>query len=199
VADSRDDRALWLGRHILPHEPALKAWVSRRDLGGLDPEDIIQESYTRLFTLEGVDHIRSPKSYLFQTAKSIVRDHLRSAAVVRLSSLPDLEAIDILDHEPSVETIVSDREQLQLLAEAIAALSEPTRTIFRLRRVEQMPQREIAQRLSMPESTVEKHVMRALLFMVERIGRGGNGRVRASKDDNRAERLIHGEGDGKRY
>jgi DNA-directed RNA polymerase specialized sigma24 family protein len=43
-------------------------------------------------------------------------------------------------------------------------MQEPTRTIFRLRRIDQLPQREIAGRLGMPESTVEKHVMRALLL-----------------------------------
>ena len=43
-----DERAIWLGRHVLPHEPALRAWLRRRRLGGLEIDDIIQETYTRL-------------------------------------------------------------------------------------------------------------------------------------------------------
>ena len=39
-----DERAIWLGRQVLPHEPSLRAWLSRRRLGGLDVDDIIQET-----------------------------------------------------------------------------------------------------------------------------------------------------------
>jgi RNA polymerase sigma-70 factor (ECF subfamily) len=193
-----DERARWLGRMALPHEPALRAWLGRRPIRGLEADDVIQESYTRLITLERVDHIRNVRTYLFQTAKSVVRDHLRSAAVVRMVSVPDLESLNLIDSEPSVETLVSDREELQRLAEAIAALPEPTRTVFRLRRVEQLPQREIAYQLGMPESTVEKHVMRALAFMVERFGRGGRSKARASIGQKRVEQRRRGAGDGNR-
>ena len=43
-----DERAIWLGRHVLPHEPALRAWLRRRRLDGLEIDDVIQETYTRL-------------------------------------------------------------------------------------------------------------------------------------------------------
>jgi RNA polymerase sigma-70 factor (ECF subfamily) len=43
-----DERALWLGRHVLPHEPQLRAWLRRRSLGGLEVEDVTQKtSYVR--------------------------------------------------------------------------------------------------------------------------------------------------------
>ena len=43
-----------LGGTCLPHEPALRAWLRRRRLGGLDIDDIIQETYTRLIAAESV-------------------------------------------------------------------------------------------------------------------------------------------------
>jgi DNA-directed RNA polymerase specialized sigma24 family protein len=52
-----DERAIWLGRQVLPHEPALRAWLRRRRLGGLDVDDIIQETYSRLMTAESVQHV----------------------------------------------------------------------------------------------------------------------------------------------
>ena len=30
------ERAIWLARNALPHEPALRAWLSRRPLAGLE-------------------------------------------------------------------------------------------------------------------------------------------------------------------
>lgn len=169
-----DERALWLGRYVLPHEPALRAWLSTRRLAGLDVDDVIQEAFTRLIVAREVGHIRNHRTYLFQTAKSVIASHVRRARIVQILTISDLGLFDAAADEPTAEDYVSDREQLRNLAEAIAALPEPTRTIFRLRRVEQTSQRDISKRLGMPESTVEKHISRALRFMVERIGRGGN-------------------------
>jgi len=183
-----DDRALWLGEHILPHEPALRAWLSRRRIGELEVDDIIQEAYARLITAPTVGDIRNAKSYLFQVARSVIATSLRGVKIVTIV-VPDPELLSLPAEEPSAEVQLSDRQELQRLIEAIASLPEPTRTIFRLRRIEQLPQREIAQRLSMPESTIEKHISRALGRMSDLFGRGGGHRLLASKPVAGADRI----------
>ena len=183
-----DDRALWLGQHILPHEPALRAWLSRRRVGELDIDDIIQEAYARLITTPSVDGIRNPKTYLFQVARSVIASSLRGMKVVTIA-VSDPEVLGMAAEEPSAEVQLSDRQELQRLIEAIAALPEPTRAIFRLRRIDQLPQRMIAERLGMPESTVEKHISRALTRMSDLFGRGGKHRLLASRDMAEAERI----------
>jgi RNA polymerase sigma factor (sigma-70 family) len=183
-----DDRALWLGQHILPHEPALRAWLSRRRIGGLDVDDIIQESYARLITAPDVDNIRTPKTYLFQVARSVIATSLRGVKVVTIT-VSEPEVLDLATQEPAADVQLSDRQELQRLIEAIAAMPEPTRSIFRLRRIEQLPQRAIAERLAMPESTVEKHVSRALAKMSDLFGRGGKQRLLASRDGAEGDRI----------
>ncbi|MGZ3274433.1 MAG: RNA polymerase sigma factor [Caulobacteraceae bacterium] len=192
-----DERARWLARFVLPHEPALRAWLSRRPVRGLDPDDIIQEAYAKLVAMPSVEAIRDPRSYLFQIAKSVIGSHLRSRKVVTIT-VSDLDLLDLAAEEPSAEVQVSDREELQRLAQAIAALPEPTRTIFRLRRIEQLPQRAIAERLRMPESTVEKHVSRAFLAMSNLLGRGGTRRLHASSRRVELEQAEDEVGDGTR-
>jgi RNA polymerase sigma factor (sigma-70 family) len=192
-----DDRALWLGRYVLPHEPALRAWLARRRIGGLEPDDIIQEAYAKLVAIPTVEAIRDPRSYLFQIAKSVIATQLRGRKVVTIG-VSDFDILDVAAEEPSAEDQLSDREELQRLAEAIAALPEPTRTIFRLRRIEQLPQRAIAAQLRMPESTVEKHVSRAFLQMSNLLGRGGRRRVFASKGRGQGQRVEDDAGDGTR-
>lgn len=188
-----DDRALWLGQFILPHEPALRAWLSRRRVDDLGVDDIIQEAYAKLITLPTVAGVRNPKAYLFQVARSVIATHLRGRKVVTIA-VSDPEALDLAADEPSAEVQLSDRQELQRLIEAIAALPEPTRIIFRLRRIEQLPQRLIAERLRMPESTVEKHVSRALVEISTLFGRGGRHRLLASKAVAEAERIENDAG-----
>jgi RNA polymerase sigma-70 factor (ECF subfamily) len=169
-----DERAIWLGRHVLPHEPALRAWLRRRRLGGLDIDDIIQETYTRLVAAESVAHVHDAKSYTFQIAGSVVIDHLRRMKVVSIASVPDLDALDVAGDDPSPERQVIDRDELHRLAQMIAALPGKVRDVFTLRRVYGLSQRDVAAKLGLAESTVEKHMARGFLIMLEQFGYGGN-------------------------
>lgn len=175
-----DERALWLGRYVLPHEPALRAWLRRRRLEGLEVDDVIQETYTRLVGADSVAHIRDAKSYAFQIAGSVVVDHLRRLKVVSFASVSDLDQLDMPSDEPSPERQVIDREELHRLAEFIAALPARVRDVFTLRRVYGLSQREVAERLGLAESTVEKHMARGFLLMLEQLGHGGKGPAQAS-------------------
>ena len=168
-----DERAIWLGRQVLPHEPALRAWLHRRRLGGLDVDDIIQETYSRLMTAESVQHVHDARSYTFQVAGSVVIDHLRRMKVVSIASVPDLDILDVVSEEPSPERQVIDRDELHRLATLIARLPGRVREVFTLRRVYGLSQREVAEKLEIAESTVEKHMARGFLLMLEQFKDGG--------------------------
>jgi len=169
-----DERAIWLGRQVLPHEPALRAWLKRRNLGGLEIDDVIQETYTRLFQAESIAHIHDARNYAFQVAGSVVIDQLRRMKVVPLASVPGLDYLEVGSEEPSPERQVIDRDELTRLAEAIARLPGKIRDVFTLRRVHGLSQREVAARLGLAESTVEKHMAKGFLMMSEWYGHGGN-------------------------
>lgn len=180
-----DERALWLGRHVLPHEPQLRAWLRRRSRGGLEVEDVIQETYTRLVAQESVAHVHDAKSYTFQIASSVVIDYLRRMKVVPISSVPDLDYLEVVSDEPSPERQVIDRDELDRLAHMIASLPGKVRDVFTLRRVHGLSQREVAQRLGLSESTVEKHMAKGFLIMLELLGHGGKQLSRPSSSGSR--------------
>ena len=176
-----DERAIWLGRHVLPHEAALRAWLKRRNLVGLEIDDVIQETYTRLFQAESVAHIQDARNYAFQVAGSVVIDHLRRMKVVPIVSVPGLEYLEVDSQEPSPERQVIDRDELTRLAGMIARLPGKIRDVFTLRRVHGLSQREVAARLRLAESTVEKHMAKGFLMMSEWYGHGGNAPSRPSR------------------
>jgi RNA polymerase sigma-70 factor (ECF subfamily) len=158
---------------VLPHEPALRAWLRRKSLAGLDVDDIVQETYTRLVGAESVAHIHDARSYAFQIAGSVVIDHLRRLKVVSISQVPNFDYLQVAAEEPSPERQVMDRDELQQLAHMIAALPGRVRDVFILRRVHGLSQREVAQRLGISENTVEKHMSRGFLLMLDRLGGKG--------------------------
>jgi RNA polymerase sigma-70 factor (ECF subfamily) len=177
-----DARALWLLRHILPHELSIRRIIGKWRLpDGLDPEDIIQESYAKIAGLPSVAHIASPKVYFLQIARSVLLMHVRRAKLVSIDVIADLEQLHICDDMPDPEVHVSDREQLRLLAHAVAQMGEPHRTVFILRMIHELPHKAIGEKLGLSDNAVQKILARTLNSLAGKIGRGGNRGAHASE------------------
>jgi len=188
MTDISDDRAFWLSRHILPHEGSLRAWLSRRVHIGFDIDDVIQEAYSRLVMLETVSQITNPRAYLFQTAHSIILQDLRRSRIVPIGSIHEIGALELEASEPLPDQLVDERMELEQVAAAIEALPHRCREVFMLRKVQGLSQRDVATRLGLSESTVEKHVANGIGKLLDFFAHSGKWSARASrarKRDNR--------------
>lgn len=178
MARDRNERAYWLARRILPHEPALRGWLRRLAAPSTEIDDVVQETYGVLAGLESVAHIRDPRAYLFTTARSILLQQVRRARIVQIESVAEIEATFIQPDESPVECAVSDHQQLSLLAEQIARLPGKCREAFVLRKIHGCSQREIAARMGISENTVEKHIGKGLRLLMKAVA----GQAPASHD-----------------
>ena len=160
----------------------MRAQLSRWRLPeGLEASDIVQECYARLAAMDCVAGILNPRAYLFSVARNIMLMHLRRSRVVSIRAVGDLETYALATDEPTPEQQVSDGEQLELLASAVAALPEPGRQAFILRVIDDLPHREIGQRLGLSDDAVQKSVAKSLRILADLLGRGGNAAAGASK------------------
>ncbi|RYG32998.1 MAG: RNA polymerase subunit sigma-24, partial [Burkholderiales bacterium] len=91
------ERTRWFLRQILPHEPALRRWLGRRQGTGIDVDDVIQESYAVLSERASIEDIRHPRAYLFQIANSLVVRHVRRARVVSIQAVENLDLYEFAD------------------------------------------------------------------------------------------------------
>ncbi|HUO22596.1 MAG TPA: RNA polymerase sigma factor [Caulobacteraceae bacterium] len=167
------EEARWLIRHVLPHELALRKWLSLNRIPGLEIDDIVQETYAKLIQTANLNIVDSPKLYMFITARSILISHVRRSKVVSFKALADVDHLRLHFDAPNPEEQVADRDELSRFAEAIATLPGKIGRAFVLRRVQGYSLKETAQRLGLSESTVEKHLRKALILLFERFARGG--------------------------
>jgi len=174
------DRARWLAQHIVPHERAIRSWLARRT-HDLDIDDIIQEMYARLASLEDAQSIRNPRQYAAQTAISIALNLARHARVVPMIPLGDFEEIGLASLEPSPERAVNSQEELRELEKTLQELPPLCRKAFLLRRVDGLSQREVAETLGISVKTVEKYMARSVRFLIDIYGRGGVAGAQVSK------------------
>ncbi|MEC5344551.1 sigma-70 family RNA polymerase sigma factor [Brenneria populi] len=138
-----------------------------------DPQlaaDMVQESFLRLAQrLEQQDDVTDKKAYLFKTAHNLVLDHIRHQQRWQRNPTGDEaenELDELADDAPQLDQVVFTQQQLARLAEMLSTLPERSQLIFRLHRLEHMTQAQIAQRLNISLSTVEKHLANALAAMM---------------------------------
>lgn len=174
-------RSRWLAEHILPHEPAMRRWLSRiTSKSQVDIDDIVQETYAILARLESVSSIRDPRNYALQVAKSVFLQGLRRSKVITIGSIADIAALGEADDAPSPEQHVHGQRELRRVEAAIGDMPTQIRKVFWLRRVEGLTQRETANQLGLAEHTVEKYSAKGMKILLARFGRGGNTSVESS-------------------
>ncbi|WP_035293560.1 RNA polymerase sigma factor [Brevundimonas bacteroides] len=150
--------------------PALQRYFLRRRLTREDAEDAVQEVFARLSRRAGLASIDNIEGYLFETAGSVTIDHQRRG---RVRAHDRHDAYDDERHgfaDFASDRLLQGRQELQIVLAALRELPERSRNVFILARLEQMRHAEIARRLGISVSTVEKHVVRALAHLTLRLG-----------------------------
>jgi RNA polymerase sigma factor (sigma-70 family) len=156
-----------LMRAFLENHHELTRFLSRRLRCLFTARDLTQEVYLRLAAAGGDDAIANPRALLFRIAANLATDHVRVES--RRSELMQ-DAHDLLwvqADEISPERQVFAREDLARMAAALERLPVRTRHIFYLNRFEGETQRDIALRLGISRTSVEKHMRRALNCVAE--------------------------------
>ena len=176
------DRARWIALHLLPHERDVRRWqAGRRHLGrGYDADDIVQETYARIGDAD-LAAIRNPKAYFFQTARNLVHEHRKRDRIVPIEGLSDCDLQSVMDEGPDPESALSLRQDLGRLQAVFDTLPRQSREAFLLRKLSGLSQREIAHRMGLSESTVEKHLSRALKLVLERYEQAGEAKAPAKR------------------
>jgi RNA polymerase sigma factor (sigma-70 family) len=152
------DQARWFAEHLQPHQATLEAWLRNRFPAGLDIENIVQEACVCTFNAYADGKLRSPKAFLFGTARNLALRSMRSRKVRGEDNLLPIDTMELLDESEGVyETIVRNQE-LEILTSAIQALPDKCRQIFTLRKVYGMTQKEIARELDISPRTVNAQI-----------------------------------------
>src|SRR5690606_3973740 len=116
------------------------------------------------------DGVVSGRAYFFTVARNIVLKQLRRERVVRIDAVAEIDALGIVDGEPSAERAVSGRQELARVQRLIDELPERCRLVFQMRKIDALSQKEVAARLGVSENVVEKEAARGLRLILQRLG-----------------------------
>ena len=148
----------WFTEKVLPHEPALRAWLRGLFPTLPDVDDLVQETYVRVLRARAGAPIESTKAFLFTTARNLALDDCRHRQVISFEPIAEFERLHVLEDRPGVSETVGRRQELELLTQAIQLLPERCRQVLTLRKIYGLSQKEIAAQLGISEHTVEAQV-----------------------------------------
>lgn len=151
--------------------PALKAYFVKRAPDGVDADDLVQDVFVRLARRGELSTIRQVEGYLFQTAANVLTDRLRSRAARRREDHVPYRELDHAREDASPDTVLMGREALAQLLASLCELPERRRAVFVLHRFDGLRYGEIAKRLGISLSSVEKHMIKALAHLTARLER----------------------------
>ncbi len=77
----------WFAEEVQPHEADLRAYLQRSFPGLSDIDDLIQETYARLFRAKTAGKVSAARPYLFVTARHAACDFFRRRRIVSITGL----------------------------------------------------------------------------------------------------------------
>jgi len=142
----------------------LRRYLARFLRDPAEAQDVAHDAYLRVYPAEGKRRAEKPEALLFTTARRLALNRLkrrRIAPIVGATAQADLAPATT----PGVVQTVMARQELGQLQAAIGRLPPGCRAVLLLRKVELLSHREIADRLGIAVSTVEKQHARALRLL----------------------------------
>lgn len=149
-------------------------YLSLRSFAGLflpsdETDDIIQDVFLNVWSHRGrIDEAQSFRGYLMRAVYNTSLNALRKKNLSSLygsSCRRQIEEAGYMYYDPDANDVIRrmyNRELQERIDQAIDSLPEKCRRVFRLSYINDLPSKEISNRLQISLSTVENHIYSAL-------------------------------------
>ena len=141
-----------------------------------DAEDLLQEAFITAFAKLGNFQEKSTfYTWIYRIAVNIALGRLREKSKLRVAysieepDFENLQGLAISEWPDYIETRITDKEFRAALDVMLEDLPEKYRSVFVLRDLENLSTQETATMLKLTESNVKVRLMRARLFLRDRL------------------------------
>ncbi len=150
------------------HYDRLLRFFRRRSRSTEDAADLAQDTFVRLSSID-LGRIREPGAFLFTTALNLLRDRARSSYARHAALAMPAEDAQLICPAPQPEQVLQGEQRLRVVEAALLELSPKCRAVFVLFHFDGLLQKEIADRLRISVSMVEKYVREAVSHCQRRL------------------------------
>lgn len=144
-----------------------------RTRSAAEAEDLVQELFLKIDGLTTSEEIHSPEAYLYRLGSNLMLDRMKQQR--RQGARDDGwrraqggDGPDPVADAPAADDAVAARQRLARLLAALEDLPPQTAQAFRMHKFEGLSHAEVAARLGVSRSSVEKYIMAALRQLLAR-------------------------------
>lgn len=138
---------------------ALHRFVLSRLRDRCDSDELVQETFLRLYTYRAGRTVEDVGAFSFAIARNLIRDRFRRLRAAPVTAeIPD----SLVCPQPRADEMVIHRERVAALATAIGAMPPLRREVFLRRRLDGDTVATISHDLDLTAAAIEKHVSRAV-------------------------------------
>jgi len=166
------DHARWFAEEVLPHEPALRAYLHRQ-FPSVEADDVVQESYAKLLKVGTARKIASAKAYFFSVARNTALTLFQRRQIYSPTPVNELPDWRVLDGGADAAETANVHFQFELVAAAIARLPARCGEIVTLAAIDGLTSTEIAGRLGLSPATVRVQIARGVRRISDDLRRCG--------------------------
>ena len=148
----------------------LRQYLARILGNASEAQDIAHDAYLKTYSAMQEKPLEKPRAFLFVTARHLAINY-RFRRAERMQPTETTAVEEKLERSPDVVDEVIARQNAEALDRAILALPPGCRRVLLLRNSEQISHEEIALRLGISRSNVEKHLARALRLLREELSK----------------------------
>ena len=146
----------------------LRKVLLRRGRTTWEADDLIQEAFLRMQEYcERGGQVRQTEGFLMRTVLRLASNARRDAHRELYSDQQVDDLVLLIDTAPSPDEVLAGDQCLERMRDALDAVSRRTRDIFFMQRLDGLSYTEIAQRMSLSLSAVEKHMASALTILAD--------------------------------
>ncbi|HWG68714.1 MAG TPA: RNA polymerase sigma factor [Steroidobacteraceae bacterium] len=160
MADARHE---WFLNQVFRHRAALYRYLRRFTSGAEDIEDLVQETYVRVYAMPDFQAVDSPRALLFRIAHNMAVERARRQKSQATDRVADLERLTVYSSDAPADEQIDARRRFESFCAAVDRLPPLCRRVFVLRKVYRLSHDEIAEVLGVSHSTIEKHVAKGLI------------------------------------
>ncbi|QIF03828.1 RNA polymerase sigma factor [Roseimicrobium sp. ORNL1] len=148
---------------VLPDYERVQQYFSSKVGCEHTARDLTQETFAKLLRWSPASAVDHPRRVLFRTARNLLIDRFRRVRRMSEEELSDDLIETLADRDPGPSRRAAAAEEIGLVSRAVEILPEQIREVFILNRLMGLSFAEIAKTMKLSSSTVERHMVRALL------------------------------------
>src|SRR5215813_92541 len=138
-----------------------------------EAEDLTQDIFLKIFkSLDTFDRRANFQTWLISVSRNLCIDHYRSVRKERETIDREVDSAEVAPPSvgtPSQIAALEQRDRVELLRQAMAALPATLRTAVLMRDIQECSYHEIARKLKLPEGTVKSRINRGRTELARQI------------------------------